>query len=130
MAPVIGLRWTARIRARARTLPVALALVVSACVGATVGSWQGTDVHLVDGNWIGTEHECGDEAADLVCRTIVEMATAALPPEVRESATKVVVTDLPSTFVTVFGETRPGQLVVGIETGRRLSSTCEMGRRR
>jgi hypothetical protein len=94
-----------------------VALLVAACGGGvTTGTWQGPDVHLVDGTWIGTEHTCGDGPDDLRCRTIVERAKAALPTELRDKVTTVVLADLPTKFLTSGGEVRTGHIAVGIET--------------
>jgi hypothetical protein len=93
-----------------------LVVLLLASCGATTGTWQGPDVHLVDGVWIGTEHACGDGPDDLRCRTIVTRAKAALPTELRDKVTRVVLADLPTTFVTSGGEVRTGHIAVGIET--------------
>ena len=96
-----------------------LILVLSACGTAPVATgWQGENVHLVDGTWIGTETACGagDEYDDVVCRTVVELTMAALPPDERSKVTKAVHAELPTTFVTAAGETRTAEVSVGILT--------------
>lgn len=108
-----------------------LTLLVAACgSGATTGTWQGPDVHLVDGAWIGTEHSCGDAADDLECRTVVDRGRAALPLDVRDQVTKAVRADLPTTFVTSSGETWLVRLSVGIETRAAIVVDLAGGTRR
>lgn len=97
----------------------ALILLLSACgIAPSVTGWQGENVHLVDGTWIGTETACGagDDYDDLECRTVVELTMEALSPEDRSKVTKAVHADLPTTFVTVTGETRTAETTVGILT--------------
>lgn len=102
--------------------PIGLAtliLLLSACGTAPViTGWQGEDVHLVDGTWIGTERACGagDGYADVVCHTVVDLTMAALPSDERSKVTKAFHAELPSTFVTAAGETRTAEVSVGILT--------------
>ena len=96
-----------------------LSLLLSACATAPVATgWQGENVHLVDGTWIGTETACGagDDYDDVLCHTVVDLTMAALPPDDRSKVTKAVHADLPTTFVTAAGETRTGEVSVGIQT--------------
>ncbi len=92
-------------------------VLLSACASApVVTGWQGEDVHLVDGTWIGTETDCGagDEYGDVKCRTVVELTMEALPPDERSMVTKAVQADLPTTFVTAAGDTVTASLTGGI----------------
>lgn len=94
-------------------------MLLSACATPPVATgWQGEDVHLVDGTWIGRETACGagDAYDDVLCRTVVELTMAALPPDERIKVTKAVHAELPTTFVTAAGETRTGEVSVGIQT--------------
>ena len=97
----------------------ALILLLSVCATPPVATgWQGQNVHLVDGTWIGTETACGagDEYDDVECRTVVELTMEALPPDDRSKVTKAVHAELPTTFVTVGGETLTAEVTVGIAT--------------
>ncbi len=96
-----------------------LILLLSACAAAPVATgWRGANVHLVDGTWIGAERACGagDGYPDVVCRTVVELAMAALPPDDRSEVTKAAYAELPYTFVAAGGEVRTAEVSVGILT--------------
>ena len=108
-------------------LLVALTLLLAGC-GAS--GWHGTDVHLVDGTWIGTETACGQGDDAFECRTIVERTMAALTSDVRANVTKAVVADLPTTFVNFLGETHTAHLGVGIETREAVVIDLVDGTRR
>ncbi|MEO8570712.1 MAG: hypothetical protein ABI553_03345 [Chloroflexota bacterium] len=106
---------------------VTLSLLLAGC-GAS--GWHGTDVHLVDGTWIGTETACGQGDDALECRTIVERTMAALPSDVRANVTKAVLADLPTTLVNFLGETHTAHLAVGIETRKAVVIDLVDGTRR
>jgi hypothetical protein len=72
---------------------LAIVVVVGSCGAAGGGRWQGADVHLVDGTWIGTEVECSD--GDSECQMVVELARRALPGEIRPNVTRTVLATLP-----------------------------------
>jgi hypothetical protein len=99
-----------------RRLLVAMLFGVVASCGPTAPGWQGTDVHLVDGTWIGTESVCGNGEGDpdLECRTVVELALQEIPPDLRARATRVTVAALPTEYVSPTGEVRTARLSAGI----------------
>jgi hypothetical protein len=110
----------------------ALIVLLSACAPtppAVVG-WQGTDIHLVDGRWIGTETPCAAGKDGLECRTVVDQGLANLTPEVRANATGAVLAALPTTLVMASGETRTARLGFGIETRRAVVVRFPDGTRR
>jgi hypothetical protein len=100
----------------------ALIVLLSACAPArsAVLGWQGTDIHLVDGRWIGSETPCAAGKEGLECRTIVDQALANVTPKVRGNATGGVLAALPTTLVVAGGETRTARLGAGIETRRAV----------
>lgn len=100
-------------------LSVALFLLLSACgAGLAAPGWQGEDVHLVNGTWVGTETACG--AHDLVeeCRLLVEHAMGAVDPQTRSKVASAVIADLPTMFVTATGETRTASRAGGLQSRR------------
>ena len=92
---------------------VMTSLVVVGCATAAPG-WHGADVHLVDGVWIGTERTCRDDADDQRCRAIVAEALRLIGPEQRARVARAQLAALPTTFVTLSGETRTARLGGGI----------------
>lgn len=109
----------------------ALVLLIAACGSPPpVPGWQGVDVHLLDGRWIGTEAPCGTGDGGLECRTVVERAIAALPPDVRIQLTRASLVELPTTFVTATGETRTARLVAGVDTRKAVVIDVAGGTRR
>jgi hypothetical protein len=118
-------------RPRHSTRLTALVLLLTACgIGPAAAGWQGTDVHLVDGTWIGTETVCGDGDDAIECRAVVERAMAALAPEVRPSVVRAALAALPTTFVTASGETRTARLSAGISTREAVVIDLAEGTRR
>jgi hypothetical protein len=107
---------------------IPLMLLLAACsTPPSVVGWLGSDVHLVDGVWIGTETPCAAGKDGLECRVVVEYALAT----VRGSkVTKAALAALPSTFVLASGETRMGHLGGGIDTGRAVVLDFADGTRR
>ena len=103
----------------------------SAAPGNT-GRWLGTGVHLVDGTWIGSEHECGSGTPDQepLCRTVVDRVLAVLAPADRSHVTAARLADLPTTFVTSSGETRQARLGAGINTTEAIVVNLDDGSRR
>jgi hypothetical protein len=116
----------------AQSSPVAaLILLLAACTtGPSAAGWRGSNVHLVDGTWIGTETACGDGDHAIECRTVVEQAVTALAPDIRSKVTRAVLADLPTTYVTAAGETRTACLAAGIATRKAVVIELDDGTRR
>jgi hypothetical protein len=116
----------------AQSSPVAaLILLLAACTtGPSAAGWRGSNVHLVDGTWIGTETACGDGDDAIECRTVVEQAVTALAPDIRSKVTRAVLADLPTTYVTAAGETRTARLAAGIATRKAVVIELDDGTRR
>ena len=93
-----------------------LAVLAAAIVGCipTVSGWQGNDVHLVDGVWIGTEYECADGDEGVTCRTTVGEALRLIGPVERSRVVRARLAELPTAYRTVTGETRTARLGAGI----------------
>jgi hypothetical protein len=107
---------------------LAFLLLVAACSSPpSVVGWSGSDVHLVDGRWIGTETPCAAGKEGLECRVVVEYALATVP---RNTVKKAALAALPTTFVMATGETRMGHLGGGIDTGRAVVLDLADGTRR
>jgi hypothetical protein len=104
--------------------------VIAACaVGAAARpGWQGPEVHLVDGAWIGTEVAC--VADDLECKTVVDRTMKALQPDVRARVTRAALATLPTEFVTATGETRRAHVSAGIDTRKAVVIDLVDGSRR
>jgi hypothetical protein len=121
-----------RVRAWLRFLP--MVLLVAACqfgAGGRAGGpagWQGPEVHLVGGAWIGTEVAC--VADDLECKTVVDLTMKALEPSVRAKVTRAVLGTLPTEFVTSTGETRHARITAGIATRKAVVIDLAGGSRR
>ena len=110
-----------------------LIVLLAACATVPVDTgWQGENVHLVDATWIGTERACGagDDYDDVLCRTVVELTMAALPPDDRSKVAKAVHAELPTTFVTPAGETRTAEVSIGILTRTAVVVDLADGARR
>jgi hypothetical protein len=107
-------RVAMRIRPSLGLLPV-VAMIAACGVGTGAPGnpgWQGPEVHLVDGTWIGTEVSCG--ADDLECRTVIDLTMSALQPDVHARVTRAALATLPTEFVTATGETRSAHISAGI----------------
>jgi hypothetical protein len=109
-------------RSATATIFAALVLLIAACsTPPVVAGWRGTDVHLVDGTWISSETSCDDRGGTaLECRTVIDRAMKALPPDVRSGVTTAVLADLPTVYVTADGETRTARLNLGITTRKAV----------
>ena len=81
--------------------------------------WLGTDAHLVDGTWIGTERSCAEGDDGLECRTVVEAGLRALPT-VRTDIAAATLADLPSEFRTPNGEIRQARVSRTLDTYQAL----------
>lgn len=104
-------------------------LLIAACrIGPASPGWQGPEVHLVDGAWIGTEVTCA--ADDLECRTVIDLALKALQPDVRARVTRAVLATLPTEFVTATGETRSAHIIAGIAARKAVVIDLADGSRR
>ena len=119
-----------------RSFPHAVAIsclitILVACqAGSVAAGWRGTDVHLVDGTWIGTETACGNSDDQLECRVVVDAGLQALPPDVRSQVTRAVLTALPTAYVTASGEARTARLTAGIQTRKAIAVDLTDGTRR
>jgi hypothetical protein len=109
---------------------IPLVLLLAACNPAppAVTGWLGSDVHLVDGRWIGTESPCATGTDGLECRTIVDRALTLLP-DLRTRTTRAVLATLPTIYVTATGERRSARLGVGIMERRVVVADLTDGRR-
>lgn len=123
---VAGPRGGAQPRDMRVLIPFALLLAACSTPPSVVG-WVGSDVHLVDGTWIGTETPCAPGKDGLECRVVVEYALAAVKDS---KVTKAALAALPSTFVLASGETRMGHIGGGIDTGRAVVLDFADGSRR
>ncbi len=113
------------------TFVASLVLVLAACGSAPLAAgWQGPDVHLVDGTWVGAEVECDDGERGLECRPIIARAMGTLAPEVRSTVTRTVLANLPTTYVTADGEQRTASLTGGILTRKAMVMDLVGGARR
>jgi hypothetical protein len=112
-------------------LLAALGIVVLGCSPSAAG-WRDPGVHLVDGTWITTEHDCasGDPGEDLECRTVRDETLALLPPDVRARVTRAAVADLPTHFITGTGERREARLRVGLSGYKAVVVDLSDGERR
>jgi hypothetical protein len=109
---------------------VSLVVLLAACAAPpTSTGWQGPDVHLVDGKWIGKETPCSSAAEDLECRIVVEQALS-LVPGIRDNVTKAARASLPTTFVMSNGEVRTGHFGGGLNSGEVVVLDLRDGTRR
>jgi hypothetical protein len=111
-------------------LGLLLILLIAACgIGAVArAGWQGPEVHLVDGAWIGAEAACA--ADDLECKTVIDLTMKALEPSVRAKVTRAVLATIPTEFVTSPGETRHARITAGIATRKAVVIDLAGGSRR
>ena len=93
-----------------------LAVLATAIVGCipTVSGWQGNDVHIVSGVWIGTEQDCATDDAGLTCRTTVAEALRLVGPTERSRVVRARLAELPTAYTTATGEARTARLGAGI----------------
>jgi hypothetical protein len=102
--------------ARVAIVALLLALAAVACAPTKPG-WQGADVHLVNGTWIGTESACHPTAEeDRQCRAFIREALGLIEPSIRDRVVRTAVAALPTTFVTASGEVIEARLHAGIAT--------------
>jgi hypothetical protein len=92
-----------------RVLALLVVLLAGCATQSFVAGWQGPDVHLVDGRWIGTEAPCAQGQGGLECRTVVDRALALVTASVRVNVTRATRAAVLGSFVTPTGETRIAQ---------------------
>jgi hypothetical protein len=119
-----------RVRPSLGLLPI-VAMIAACGVGSGAPGapgWQGSEVHLVDGTWIGTEVACG--ADDLECRTVIDLTMKALQPDVRARVTRAALATLPTEYLTATGEIRTAHISAGIATRKAVVLDLAGGTRR
>jgi hypothetical protein len=109
-------------------LPMIFVIAACAAGPAARPGWQGPEVHLVDGTWIGTEGAC--VADDTECRTVIDLTMKALQPDVRARVARAALATLPTEFVTATGEMRRARISAGIETRKAVVIDLAGGARR
>jgi hypothetical protein len=97
-----------------RPLAVVVLLAAAACGSPVPPGWQGSDVHAVDGIWLGAETPC-TTGPKTVCGALVREATRRLTLDDRTHLTGAAVAQLPTLYQLSNGGLQSFHEFIGVE---------------